>query len=127
MKTYKNFRLAGVIGLLAGLGGCIAPPQPAPPGPPVEGPNATDLLHSKVDAYNAGLAAGKRVQARRDQAAIAAAQAVVPPACPSPAAALPFPPTAKPVTPTPVPAKPVPSQAQVYTPGGPAIPVAPAQ
>jgi hypothetical protein len=133
METYKMMGRIAVFGLVAGLAGCVAPPlPPARPETPFLAPTSTDLLHIKADAYNAGVAAGERIQARRDRAALAAAaaQPACPTAMPAPAGhpATPSATVPEPIPlPVPVPAKPSPNPGTVYTPGGPAIPVVPAQ
>jgi hypothetical protein len=130
MKWRIAISRLSVLGLVAaGVAGCM--PARPPPEPEPVAAGSVDLMHSKVDAYNAGLAAGKRLQARRDAAALAAAKAdcaapvAAAPAVPSPAA--PNPVVANPVPPPAVIPAPVPNQAQVYTPGGPAVPVSPIQ
>jgi hypothetical protein len=106
---------------------CAVPP-PAPVAPPRPGPDAATVLQIKTDAYNAGVIAGRRLQARRDAAALAAAKAAaaVGPvaaalAC---APAAPAAPAVEPPVTTPVPGA---TPAPVYTPVGPAEPITPGQ
>jgi hypothetical protein len=112
---------------LLALAGCAAQ-APAPPGPALVAPDAQDLLQDKAHAFQAGVAAGERLQARRDEAALTGARAALvaeTTASSCPAAA---PPTAAPPAPPIPPVKSVPDTAPspTYAPGGPAVAVAPA-
>ncbi len=122
----RCFRLAGAAVVYLLLAGCTPPPAPvvAPPRP---APDNATVLRIKEAAYDAGLEAGKRLQARRDAAELAAARAALSnPPQPGQLAAGPQAP-AKTDCPTPatIPPAPLPNTtpAPVYVPAGPAVPV----
>jgi len=107
------------------LAGCAAP-VPAPAGPALVAPDTQDLLQVKTHAFQAGVAAGERLQARRDAAALTAARAALvaetaAASCPTPSSPKAMPATALPPA-TSAPGTVPPS----YAPGGPAVPVSPA-
>jgi len=108
-----------------GMEGCAAT-VPAPAGPTLVAPDTQDLLQDKAHAFQAGVAAGERLQARRDAAALTAARAALVAEtaayCPAASAAAARPPAA-PISPAlAAPGTVSPS----YALGGPAVPVAPA-
>ncbi len=133
----RSGRWPALAGLLL-VSACAMPP-PVPVAPPRPAPDAATVLEIKTDAYNAGLIAGRRLQARRDAAALAAAKTaasgpVAPAAAPVAAPAVPAcAPVASPAPPAPAVAPPatppVPgaTPAPVYTPVGPAEPITPGQ
>jgi len=108
------------------LAGCAAPAPPAPAGPVLAAPDARDLLQDKAHAFQAGVAAGERLQARRDAAALTAAHAALvaenASSCPTPATPVAPAKSPAPASLPPVSAAPAPT----YAPGGPATPLAPA-
>jgi hypothetical protein len=125
IKPLRGFGLAGSALLTLLLTEC-APPPPAIVVPPRPAPDETTIQQIKITAYHAGFIAGRRLQARRDSAQIAAAHATIP----TPATT---PPPAKPdctPAPTPTPTPPITTlpntiPAPVYTPLGPAVPLGP--
>jgi len=111
---------------LLGLAGCAAP-APAPPGPALVAPDTQDLLLDKAHAFQAGVVAGERLQAKRDAAGLAAVRAALvaetAASCPAPVQPA-APPPAAPISPVAPVTGGVPAPS--YAPGGPAVPVAPA-
>ncbi len=113
----RRYRLAWAAGFYLLLSGCTPPPGPlvAPARP---APDDATILRIKTAAYDAGLEAGKRLQARHDAAQLAAAQAALAAA----GTQAPAKPDCAPPPKVPAPA-PHTNQAPVYVPAGPAVPV----
>jgi hypothetical protein len=98
-----------------GLASCTAPPEPVATAPAV---NLQALLQqAEAKGYDEGLAAGKRIQARKDHALAAKPEAPPPPA---PAMAEATPPPAPPAPAVPA-AEPPPPDG--FSPQGPAVPL----
>lgn len=123
MVQHQSFWAA--FAAMSWLCGCAATPH----GPLAATPQAAvlaqpaitqaDLLHAEALGYDEGLAAGKRVQARRDHALAASCATATSPASLPAATPVSMPATASVTLATPVAAAPVP----VYEPAGPAVPL----
>jgi ABC-type branched-subunit amino acid transport system substrate-binding protein len=108
----RKFLTAGLLALTS----CAAPPPPAPVAAATAAPvvqMAQLLRQAEAQGYAEGLAAGKRIQARKDHE-----QATEAPAKPAPAVAEATPPHSP--APAPVPEPPV---ANSFAPQGPAVPL----
>ncbi len=103
-----------------GLASCTAPPPPEPVATATAPAVKLQALLQQAEAkgYDEGLAAGKRIQARKDRALAAKPQAPPPPAAPAMAEATP--PPAPPVPAAPA-AEPPPPDG--FSPQGPAVPL----
>jgi hypothetical protein len=107
---------AALPGLVLALAGCASPPQPPAKPAPLANLALTpaDLKKAEQRAYDAGFAAGRRYQSRRDAAALSASLAAAQMDCPGGSAAA--------SSPAPAPAAP---PAASYTPSGVARPLSP--
>ncbi|WP_298216866.1 hypothetical protein [Acidocella sp.] len=119
---------AALPGLVLALAGCASPPQPPAKPAPLANLALTpaDLKKAEQRAYDAGFAAGRRYQSRRDAAALSASLTATQMDCPSGSAAASSPAQAPVPVPVPVPVPaPAAPPAASYTPSGAARPLSP--